>query len=89
MNKAIYENMDRYLSRKSSRRDFIQAVTALGVTSLAAESLLASVQEDWSDTHQEGHAVKSWTSEGTAGALLVEQLKQHQSLIVQTDQQFE
>ena len=75
MNKAIYENMDRYLSRKSSRRDFIQAVTALGVTSLAAESLLASVQEDWSDTHQEGQAVKSWTSEGTAGALLVEQLK--------------
>ena len=75
MNKAIYQTMDRYLSRKSSRRDFIQAVTALGVTSLAAESLLASVQEGGSDTRLEGQAVRSWNSEGTAGALLVEQLK--------------
>ena len=75
MNKAIYQTMDRYLSRKSSRRDFIQAVTALGVTSLAAESLLASVQEGGSDTRLEGQAVRSWNSEGMAGALLVEQLK--------------
>ena len=75
MNKAIYETMDRYLSRKSSRRDFIQAVSALGVTSLAAESLLASVQEGGMDTHVEGQAIRSWNSEGTAGALLVEQLK--------------
>ena len=75
MNKAIYETMDRYLSRKSSRRDFIQAVTALGVTSLAAESLLASVQEGGMDTHVEGQAIRSWNSEGTAGALLVDQLK--------------
>ena len=74
MNKGIYQTMDRYLSRKSSRRDFIQAVTALGVTSLAAESLLASVQEG-SDTRLEGQAGRSWTFEGTAGALLVEQLK--------------
>ncbi|MEE2823014.1 MAG: thiamine pyrophosphate-binding protein [Acidobacteriota bacterium] len=75
MNKEIYETMERCLSRKSSRRDFIQAVTALGVTSMAAESLFASVQSGWSDTRSESEGVRSWTSKGTAGALLVEQLK--------------
>ena len=44
MNKAIYQKLNQYFSRTTSRRDFIQAVTALGLTGLAAESLLASVQ---------------------------------------------
>ena len=45
MNKAIYQKLNQYFSRTTSRRDFIQAVTALGLTGLAAESLLASVQQ--------------------------------------------
>ena len=75
MKKAIYQTLDRYLSKKSSRRDFIQAVTAMGITSLAAESMLASAEQGWSADQGEGKADKVWISEGTAGALLVEQLK--------------
>ncbi len=44
MNKKIYQTLERYLSNKTSRRDFIQALTAVGVTTLAAESLLASMK---------------------------------------------
>ena len=75
MRKAIYQSLDRYLSQKSSRRDFIQAVTALGITSLGAESLLAAAQQGGSGGAGEGQADNVWISEGTAGALLVEQLK--------------
>ncbi len=75
MQKTIYQSLDRYLSKKSSRRDFIQAVTALGITTLGAEAMLASAQEGWSSDPREGQADKVWISEGTAGALLVEQLK--------------
>ncbi|MFB3068479.1 MAG: thiamine pyrophosphate-binding protein [Acidobacteriota bacterium] len=74
MNKAIYQSLDRYLSKKSSRRDFIQAVTAVGISSLAAESLLASVQLDLGSGDELGMAPPR-TLEGTAGSLLVEQLK--------------
>ena len=74
MNKAIYQSLDRYLSKKSSRRDFIQAVTAVGISSLAAESLLASVQLDLGSGDGLDMAPPR-TLEGTAGSLLVEQLK--------------
>ena len=75
MQETIYQSLDRYLSKKSSRRDFIQAVTALGITSLGAESMLASAQQGGSGGPGDGQADKVWISEGTAGALLVEQLK--------------
>ncbi|MCZ6485510.1 MAG: thiamine pyrophosphate-binding protein, partial [Acidobacteria bacterium] len=74
MNKAIYQSLDRYLSKKSSRRDFIQAVTAVGISSLAAESLLASVQLDLGSGDELGMAPPR-TLEGAGGSLLVEQLK--------------
>ena len=38
MNKAIYQSLDDYASRRKSRREFIRTVFALGVTPLAAES---------------------------------------------------
>ena len=75
MQKAIYQSLDRFLSHKSSRRDFIQAVTAVGISSLGAESMLASAQQGRSGGPGDGQADKVWISEGTAGALLVEQLK--------------
>lgn len=46
MSKAIYRTLNQYLSHKSSRRDFLQALTAMGVTSLSAESLLAFTQQN-------------------------------------------
>ena len=74
MNKALYSTLDRYLSKRSSRRDFIQAVTAMGITSLAAESLLASVQLDSGADDGAGQSQPRMV-EGTAGSLIVEQLK--------------
>ena len=49
MSNKIYKTLNQYLSRERSRRDFIQTVSALGLTPLAANSLLAYVQEDSSE----------------------------------------
>ena len=73
MNKAIYQKLNQYFSRTTSRRDFIQAVTALGLTGLAAESLLASVQRGVAIG--EGGPQSMRIVEGTTGELLVKQLK--------------
>lgn len=74
MKKAIYQTLDNYLSKKTSRRDFIQAVTAMGFTSMAAESLLASAQLDFGSADEPGHSQPRMV-EGSAGSLIVEQLK--------------
>ncbi len=74
MKKAIYQTLDNYLSKKTSRRDFIQAVTALGFTSMAAESLLASAQLDLGSADETGPSQPRMV-EGSAGSLIVEQLK--------------
>ena len=75
MNKKIYQTLERYLSNKTSRRDFIQALTAVGVTTLAAESLLASMKVELEADEGRGPAGRVEMFEGTAGAALVEQLK--------------
>ena len=75
MNKAIYETLDLFASRKTSRRDFIQALTALGVTSLAAESLSASFQQDMGTPAGSPQTGPPVMAEGPAGAVLLEQLK--------------
>ena len=74
MKKAIYQTLDNYLSKKTSRRDFIQAVTAMGFTSMAAESLLASAQLDMGSADESGPSQPRMV-EGSAGSLIVEQLK--------------
>ncbi len=75
INKSINQKLDQYLSMKTSRRDFIQAVTALGVSSAAAESLLASVQQERAASQAPARDETVRMAEGTAGSLLVEQLK--------------
>lgn len=74
MKKAIHKTLDQYLSKQTSRRDFIQAVTAMGFTSLAAESLLAAAQLDVGSSDEPGKS-QPRMMEGSAGSLIVEQLK--------------
>lgn len=77
MSNKIYETLNQYLSRERSRRDFIQTVSALGLTPLAANSLLAYVQEDSSEGIR-GNPVPGETiemHEGTGGHLVVQQLR--------------
>lgn len=75
MNKTIYQTLERYLSNRTSRRDFIQSLAAVGVTTLAAESLLASLNVELEADEGRGVDGQVEMFEGTAGAALVEQLK--------------
>ena len=76
MDKAIYQSLNDYASRRTSRRQFMRAVSALGMTPLAAESLMGYVQQD--RARAAGGALPAEDDfevvEGTAGALLVAQL---------------
>lgn len=75
MNKAIYRSLNDYASRRKSRRNFIRTVSALGMTPLAAESLMGYMQQNRAATGEaaaETDGVEIMT--GTAGALFVAQL---------------
>lgn len=78
MSNLIYETMDRYLSNNGSRREFVRTLTTLGLSSLAADSLLAFAGQDKAVPGREAEQLptQSFTmAEGLAGALLVEQLQ--------------
>ena len=76
MDKAIYQSLDDYASRRKSRREFIRTVSALGVTPLAAESLLGYMQQDRAAVTESLPADEGIRIvERTGGGLLVEQLR--------------
>lgn len=72
MDKAIYRGLNDFASHKKSRRAFIRTVSALGMTPLAADTLLGYMQRDG----QQPTALSGdfEMMEGTAGALFVAQL---------------
>ena len=72
MGRSLYRAIDLLASGKLARRDFMSAVTALGLTSISAESLFASFGQDRPGANA-GEAVKVF--EGPAGAAVLEQLK--------------
>ena len=72
MNKAIYKALDRFTSGSMARRDFMRAVTALGLTTVAAESLFASFRQEGTGAAAGDAGV---VAQGPAGAVLLEQLK--------------
>lgn len=72
MDKAIYRGLNDFASHKKSRRAFIRTVSALGMTPLAADTLMGFMQRD-----SQGATALSGDfemMEGTAGALFVAQL---------------
>jgi thiamine pyrophosphate-dependent acetolactate synthase large subunit-like protein len=76
LNKAIYRSLNDYASKRKSRREFIRTVSALGVTPLAAESLVGYMQQNRSGvSERQLENGDAEIVEGTAGALLVAQLK--------------
>jgi benzoylformate decarboxylase len=72
MNKAIYKALS-VVTAKTSRREFFQAMTALGVTAGVAESLFASFLQD--PAGGSGAVAPPVNAEGPAGAVLLQQLK--------------
>jgi benzoylformate decarboxylase len=61
--------------RKNTRRKFIQTVSALGLTPVAAKSLLAFGQQGGAPSEDAPAGADVRVMEGTAGALVVEQLR--------------
>jgi hypothetical protein len=55
-----------YLDRRLSRRGFIQALTAAGVTASAAQNVLAAVNQE------SAGAQKARQATGTGGELIIE-----------------
>ena len=75
MNKAMYCALDRHLRGHTSRRDFIQAIGACGLGTLAADSLLAFAQRGTPGEPVTRDTSPFHMAEGTAGGLLVAQLR--------------
>jgi thiamine pyrophosphate-dependent acetolactate synthase large subunit-like protein len=72
------ELIKRYLESGISRRDFLSALTALGITSAAANGMAQSLSPFLAQVRDSGDAkLPSWMREvrGTGAALLVAQLK--------------
>jgi thiamine pyrophosphate-dependent acetolactate synthase large subunit-like protein len=73
MGKGIYKDLGDYVERRKSRREFMQTVSAMGLSPLAANSLMSYVQDGAPAGGAESGDVVMM--EGTAGELLVAQLR--------------
>jgi thiamine pyrophosphate-dependent acetolactate synthase large subunit-like protein len=72
MSKDLYRTLGLLASGKLARRDFMTAITALGLTTGSAESLFASFRQDGPGPVA-NDPIK--VAEGPAGAVLLEQMK--------------
>ena len=72
MSKDLYKTLGLLASGKLAHRDFMTAITALGLTAGSAESLFASFRQDGPGPVA-NDPIK--VAEGPAGAVLLEQMK--------------